>query len=98
VAKQRQLWPERKRIAMNSLKRKKSASSGKSAQKGKGTQSVSSSPRKAAVASSGTLANATNAIDGLQHLIDRPYYDYDNKMDDIGLTHSISACFRFLIR
>jgi hypothetical protein len=70
---------------MKSLKRKKpsTALSTKTAQTKKGRQSTAIAPPKAA-ASTGTLTNALNAIDTLQHLIDRPYHEYDNNRDDIG--------------
>jgi hypothetical protein len=68
---------------MNSLKRKKpsSRSAGKAVQTEK--TATSASPRKPATPS-GTLTNASNAIDALQHLIDRPYYEYNSQKDDIG--------------
>jgi hypothetical protein len=64
---------------INSLKRKKSSTATN------GTKNANKKPKTVSNASTNASPEAVVSAFSLDHLIDRPYVEYDSQRDDIGM-------------
>jgi len=76
---------------MKSLKRKKQSTTLASKLASKTVKSVPSKSSNASPPSSQSTNVSTSHVESLEHLIDRPYVEYDPQRDDIGI-HASSMC------